>query len=156
VHQLGRDLPRILEGLNAIGIGTRDQELVPATTLAAGVHADGEGHLTVYVPEVTGARIFANVAANGAVAVVLEYIPTHRTVQVKGTCLEMREAREDERETVERIQGAFFDDVMMIGAPSDVRRRLRWPCRAITIDVTEVYEQTPGPRAGLPFGAPPS
>jgi hypothetical protein len=156
VDALRRDLPRILESLSAIAVGTRDDGLVPACTLAAGAQASEDGRVTIYIPEAIGTAIFANVAANGAVAVVLEHIPTHRSVQVKGRCVEMRVAREDERDIVEKSQAAFFDVVELIGAPSAVRRRRRWPCRAITIEVTDVFEQTPGPRAGAPYENPPS
>jgi len=145
------DLARLIEGLSAIAIGSRDQELVPACTLAVGAQADDAGRLTVYVPDAIGAAIFRNVEANGRVAVVMEHIPTHRTVQVKGRCLEMRPAREDERPIVERSQAQFLEVVALIGAPAHAARRRRWPCRAITFSVDEVYEQTPGPRAGLPL-----
>ena len=148
---LRKDLPGILDGLHAIVVGTRDAGHVPAAALGAALVADEEGRVTVYLPEVAAARTIANAAEAGSIAVAAEFIPTHRTVQVKGKVLEIREAREDERALVERMQGEFFDDVALIGAPAHVRRRLRWPCRAITFQAEEVYEQTPGPRAGLPF-----
>jgi hypothetical protein len=144
----------MLEGLSAIVVASRDDDFVPACTLASAVHADGEGRATVYVPEVNGGPVFANVERSGAVAVVMEHIPTHRCVQIKGTCLEMRPAREDERPLIEAIQQAFFADVRVFGASSHVMRRNRWPCRAITFTVAEVFEQTPGPRAGLPVERP--
>jgi hypothetical protein len=148
---LGKDLPKILEGLHAIVIGTRDANRVPSAALGAALSAGEDGRVTVYVPEVAGAATVANAASEGVIAVAAEYIATHRTVQVKGNVLEIRDAREDERELVERMQNAFFDDVALIGAPAHVRRRRRWPCHAITFQAREVYEQTPGPRAGLPF-----
>lgn len=152
MERLLRDLPHILEGLSAIVVGTRDDALVPACVLGAGVAADPSGRVTIFVPEVTGGETFANVARNGRVSVTLEHIPTHRTVQIKGRCLEMRPAVEAERPIVDRIQEAFLADVEAIGAPGDARRRRRWPCRAITFEVAEIYEQTPGPHAGFPFG----
>ena len=153
---LRKDLPRILEGLHTIIVGTRDENLIPACTLAAALAADEEGRVTVYVSEASGQAIAANVRANGAVAVVAEYIATHRTVQVKGTCVEIRAAREDERAFIEGNQERFFEDVALIGAPAHVRRRRRWPCHAITFQAAEIFEQTPGPRAGLPFEPSPS
>jgi len=154
VERIRGELPRILEGLSAIAVGTRDAALGPACVQAVGVTADASGRVTVFIPEATGERTFANLAANGAVAVVMEKILTHRTVQVKGRCVGLRPASEDEREIVERCMGAFFDDVVSAGAPRRVlTRKNRWPCRAVTLEVAEVYEQTPGPRAGLPLSA---
>ena len=154
MERIRGELPRILEGLTAIAVGTRDAALRPACVQAVGLTAEPTGRLTVFVPEATGERTFVNLAANGAVAVVAEKILTHRTVQVKGRCVEMRPAREAEREIVERCMGAFFDDAVVAGAPRGIlQRKNRWPCRAVTLEVAEVYEQTPGPRAGEPFVA---
>jgi hypothetical protein len=152
VERIRGELPRLLDGLTAIVVGTRDADLVPACVQAVGFAADGSGRVTVYVPEVAGEACLANIEANGAVAVVMEKVMTHRTVQVKGRCVETRPARPDEREIVERCMASFTDDVALAGAPRRILlKKNRWPCRAVTIDVTEVFEQTPGPRAGLPF-----
>jgi hypothetical protein len=152
VERIRGELPRIVEGLTAIAVGTRDSSLVPACVQAVGLAADAAGRVTVYVPEATGQACFANIEANGAVAVAMEKILTHRTVQVKGRCLEMRPARPDERAIVERCMNSFIDDVVTAGGPRPILlTKNRWPCRAVTLDVTEVFDQTPGPRAGLPF-----
>ena len=120
MNSLTKELPRLLDGLSAIVVGTRNAELVPACILAVGIAADEEGHATVFIPEATGGAVFDNVEANGQIAVVLEHIPTHRTLQLKGTSIEVRPAREDERGVVEKSQAAFFQDVGVIGAPAHV------------------------------------
>ncbi len=140
-------------GLTAIVVGTRNASLAPACAMGVGVVADKSGSLTVYVPEATGRETFENISTNGLVAVVMEHVPTHRTVQVKGRCQSMRPATEPEREIVDRSHEGFFRDVAFVGAPARIRRQNRWPCRAITIEVTEIFDQTPGPRAGLPLVA---
>ena len=152
MERIRGELPRLLDGLTAVVVGTRDAALVPACVQAVGLAADASGRVTVYIPEATGEACFANIEANGAVAVAMEKVLTHRTVQVKGRCIEMRPAGPDEREVVERCMSSFFDDVAMAGAPRPIlMKKNRWPCRAVTLDVTEIFEQTPGPRAGLPF-----
>ncbi len=152
MERIRRDLPRILEGLTAIVVGTRDAQLVPSAALAAGIEADTEGRATVFVLDgEAGARTLANVEATGWLAVTMEQIGTHRTVQLKGRCLGIRPAEESERPIVDRCQEAFLSEVELIGAPPAARRRRRWPCKAVTIEVLEVFEQTPGPRAGFPF-----
>ncbi len=155
---IARDLPRLLEGHDAIGVGSRDASLRPACAMAAGVSFPGDaGRVTVFVPEATGAETFANLEANGRIAVVFEQILTHRAVQVKGRVTELRPAEEAERPLVERSMASFFAQVEAVGgSPPVVRRKRRWPCRAVTFEVEEVFEQTPGPRAGNPLvpGAP--
>lgn len=146
------NLPRILEGHDAVVVGTRDAALRPACATASGVAFPGGGRVTVYVAEAAGAETLANLEANGAIAVVFEEILSHHTVQVKGRVLEIRPAAESERALVEKSIEGFFRQVEAVGAsPGVVRKRRRWPCRAITFEVADVFEQTPGPKAGTPF-----
>ena len=146
------ELPRILARHDAIAVGTRDEAMRPACALAVGVAFPAAGRVTVFVAEAAGERTLADLEANGAIAVVFEEILTHHTVQLKGHVDEIRPAREDERALVERSIGGFFAQVEAVGgAPGIVRRRRRWPCRAVTFTVADVFEQTPGPKAGTPF-----
>lgn len=143
------ELPRLLEGLSVIAVGTCDAALAPSCVHAVGIAFGAAGRMTVYVPEAPGAEALANIATNGAVAVVFEKPMTHRTVQVKGRCVAMRPAGEADRAAVEGWADRFAADVIAVGAPIPYARRLRrWPCRAVTLEVTDVFEQSPGPHAG--------
>lgn len=153
------DLGALVERLVAVHVGTRDAGLVPDEVMAAAALFDAEQRrLTVYLPVATSATSLANLRENGAIAVVLSQPLTHRTVQLKGRVEEIRPAREEERESVERHAAGFDAEVEAIGLPpAVVKRRTRWPCHAVTFVVAEAYEQTPGPRAGEPIeggGAP--
>jgi len=143
------ELPRVLEGLSVISVGTRDAALAPSTVHAVGVDFEGPGRMTVYVPEDAGTETLRNIGENGAVAVVFEKPMTHRTVQVKGRCVAMRAADDGDRAAVDGWAERFAGDVIAVGAPIPYARRLRrWPCRAVTLEVTDVFEQSPGPHAG--------
>jgi hypothetical protein len=157
VDRITRDLPRILERHDAIAVGTSDAELRPASTMAVGVAFDCEKkRVTVFVPEATSEDVLRNLRASGEVAAVFEEISTHHTVQLKGRVVELRPAADAERATVERCIEGFFTQVETVGALSSMVRRKRiWPCHAITFEVRDVFEQTPGPKAGQPLVAPP-
>lgn len=147
-------LPRILAGHDAIAVGTRDAALRPSCSLAVGVAFPGDGRVTVFVPEATGEKTLRDLEANGMIAVVFEEIATHHTIQVKGRVTEIRPAADGERTLVERSVAGFFAQVEAHGGlPSVVRKRRRWPCRAVTFAVSDVFEQTPGPKAGTPLDA---
>ena len=155
MERIRGELPRILEGLSVIAVGTRNADFVPSCVHAAGIAFDASGRMTVFVPEASGAESLANISSNGAIAVVFEKPMTHRTVQVKGRCVEMRAADEADRAAVEGWADRFAEDVIAVGAPIPHARRLRrWPCRAVTLEVTDVFEQSPGPHAGerMPAG----
>jgi hypothetical protein len=158
VDRLTRDLPRILERHDAIAVGTRDADLRPAVTMAVGVTFDCERkRVTVFVPEATSGDVLRNFEANGEVAAVFEEVLTHHAVQLKGKVVEMRPAADAERAAVERCAEGFFTQVEAVGAPSSMVRRKRiWPCHAITFEVRDVFEQTPGPKAGQPLVEPPA
>ncbi len=143
------DLPRILEGLTVIAVGTRGADRAPSCVHAVGITFDGPTTITVFVPARAGAESLARIEENGAIAVVFEKPMTHRTVQVKGRCVAMRPAGERDRPAVEGWADLFAADVIAVGAPIPYARRIRrWPCRAVTLEVTDVFEQSPGPHAG--------
>lgn len=135
-------------------VATRDRGLVPEAVFAAAAVAEPGGRLRVYVPEATGAKTFSNLEETGVVSVLLERPLTHRSAQFKGRFLAIRPARESERPLVEWGITRFFEEVESYGIPpGTVRRANRWPCRVIGVAVESVFDQTPGPRAGMPYGA---
>ncbi len=149
VERIGENLPRVLEGLSVIAVGTRDADFRPSCVYAVGIAFGEQGLLTVYVPEIAGAEALRNIGENGAVAAVFEKPMTHKTVQVKGRCVAMRPAGEGDRAAVDGWAERFAEDVIAVGVSIPQARRIRrWPCRAVTLAVTDVFEQSPGPHAG--------
>lgn len=136
-------------------VGTRDQELVPECVRAVGsvVALDGL-RLTVFLPARSAARSVANLRANGEIAVTFSEVPTHRTRQVKGRAVFVRDATEAESAIMERYIAAFGAELDIVGMPPSVSRRLAYlPAHAVEIEVREVFDQTPGPGAGARLAA---
>lgn len=149
------NLGPLLEGLTAVHVATRDAALVPDELMATAALLSADGRsLTVYLPDATSETSLANLRENGAIAVVLSQPLTHRTVQLKGRVTTIRRADEGERVAAESFAAGFDAAVEAFGLPPAIlRRRTKWPCHAVTFDVDEAYEQTPGPRAGEPLQA---
>lgn len=146
----------IQSGVSTI-VGTRDADLTPECMRAVGarVHADRR-HLTVFLPAATAARSMANLRDNAEIAVSFSEVPKHRTRQVKGRAVKLREATEAERADIERYVEAFSAEIALVGLPPAVARRVAcFPAHAVEVEVSEVFDQTPGPGAGarLPGGA---
>ena len=143
------------EGLS-IHIGTRDAALHPEGGRAAAVTVSADGRqLVVYVPEAAFSRIRPNIEANAYAAIGFGRPVDDRACQVKGNVLSVRPATEDERAVVTLQWDGFMRQLEMIGIP----RRLAanwsmWPAVALTMKVTAVFEQTPGPQAGTPIESP--
>lgn len=156
--KLSAELARFIEAGVAIQVGTRDTCLFPEAVRGIGARVEhGRSEVTAFVPEATGARTFANVLENGRVALCFSRIEDHRTIQLKGRCVELRPALESERELVDRYRRAFAEALAAVGLPLRLTFRIaHWPCRALRMTVESSFVQTPGPGAGEPLTLDPS
>jgi hypothetical protein len=139
----------VQEGVG-IYIGTRNAALEPngARALAARLEGAG-GHLVIYIADVAASRILPDLQSNGHAAVTFGRPVDERAIQVKGTFVGARPAREDERSILDAQWDSFSRSLEMIGVPRAARSAWpRWPATAITLTPTAVFEQTPGPAAG--------
>ena len=154
---LPAELVDFVESGVSVLIGTRDANLRPEAQRAVGCVVSADRRvLAVLVPEGTGARTLANLAAGSPVAVTFSRIVDHRTVQVKGACNGVRKASAAEVETARRWVSGFTEALYFIGMSRATARRLRIePLWVVEVVVGELFEQTPGPSAGEKLGARP-
>lgn len=140
------------EGLS-LHIGTRDSHLHPEGARAAALKVDADGrHLTVYVPEAAMVRLRPHLDDNGLAAISIGRPQDDRACQVKGTVVDVRAAREDERALVAEQWDGFMRQLELIGIPRELAGGwAMWPASAVRIRITAVFEQTPGPQAGQAF-----
>lgn len=135
-------------------IATRDADLRPDAVRGVGVRVwpDRCG-LTVFMPVVTSGRAASNLRDNGQLAVTLSAPIDHRTVQIKGTVREVRDAHPDERSFVENYRRLFTDALLRVGMAAELTSRLTcWPAIAAELQIAEAFQQTPGPDAGTRLG----
>jgi hypothetical protein len=136
----------------AATVGTRGADLRPAITRAWGprVSADGRSlELCVIAPP--GSQTRANLEENGAIAVGFSPPTIARALQVKGVVVSVREPEREDLERAERHFGAFTAEVEQFGISGRVARRVFGPPSeflAVMLSIDEVFDQTPGPRAG--------
>ncbi len=147
---LSDELARFLESGLSIVVGVRNAALRPdgATACAVRVH-DDRVHLTVFMYTANASRLASSLADCPQVALALDLPTTHRACQVKGTVVETRPALEAERPEVERQLDAFCRDLEELGIPRVMFAGWKtWPCTALVVRATELFEQTPGPGTG--------
>jgi len=139
-----------LETGTSIFVGTIGADMSPLCCRAIAVQADERlASATVYVPMATSRGTLCNLAATRRVAVVVTKPIEHISVQLKGTSRTARLARDDEETFVRSRLDGLADVLDRIGVPRQITRSFaHWPAFAIEIDVDDVFEQTPGPRAG--------
>ena len=143
----------VLTGPSYVQIGTRDENLRPAHTVAVGamVHEDRQT-VTVLIPTARVGRILPNLQSNGRVALGVAQA-SHEAYQLKGTYLATRPTDAQDRARQEAYRKMLYADALRAGFPEEIARPLTLgfaytPSIAITFRAEEVYLQTPGPGAG--------
>ncbi len=134
-------------------MATRDGEMQAdgAVACAARVHADRE-RMTVFLYEQAALEMLQNLKSHLEIALDFDKPTTHRACQAKGLFLSSRPARPAERALVERQVDGFAGELEAIGIPREMTVGWKmWPCTAIEMRVTQLFEQTPGPGTGEPL-----
>lgn len=143
----------VLHGPAFMQIGTRDDELRPAHTFAAGavVHDDRQT-VTVFIPTARSGRVLRDLTGNGRIALGVS-LASHEAYQLKGTYVSSRPTNDAERARQEAYRAALLASALEAGYPEAIARPMTQgiaytPGVAITFRAEEVFLQTPGPGAG--------
>jgi hypothetical protein len=153
--RLSEELAEFVEGGLSMLVGTRDATLRPQVDRAVGafVCPDRET-LTVYLNKVLAAKAIANLHDNGRVALTLSRPYDHRSLQIKGQLVSLRDGTEEDRIKQERWLAGFVEHLYIVGLPRSVIRNLKvFPSVAVTMGIEDIFVQTPGPGAGRRFEA---
>jgi hypothetical protein len=148
---LDKTLTEFLEYGLAIHLGTRNEALRPNGCRVTAVRVEDQGrHLVAFLPKVATALVLADLRSNGQAAVSFARPTDDRAVQVKGEFVSERDADPSEESFVLGQWQALLRELDAIGlaALTSTSTWLMWPCVAVTIRVTAVFSQTPGPEAG--------
>ena len=137
------------EGIG-IQLGTRNAELEPDGVRVVAVTVEDDGiHLVAHVPAVSVSHVLPDLETNGFAALVFARPPDERSCQVKGTFAGARPSTDDERAVVQAQWDRWLDRLATIGLPRPAFEHwTTWPCVAIRVRVTAIFNQTPGPGAG--------
>ena len=147
---LNARLHRCLEAGLSILVGVADAHGVPTCCRGYALRSTDELEtVTVYVPVATSHETIQALATTGRLAIGATWPADHSATQLKGVVTDTRIAREDEAAFV-RDQIRVWSDVLAeFGVPKRLSSRATyWPAFAVTMRVEEIYEQTPGPKAG--------
>ncbi|HYK00509.1 MAG TPA: hypothetical protein VE974_02050 [Thermoanaerobaculia bacterium] len=134
----------------SIIVGTVDAEGIPTCCRAIALSTkDNFDTITVYLPAATAQETVANVATTRRVAVSATRPLTHESVQIKGVTRGVRLAPPSDENFVRTRLHDFAEVLEAIGLPMRVTNSMsHWPAFAIDISVEQVFDQTPGPKAG--------
>jgi hypothetical protein len=132
-----------------IHLGTRNANLEPNGARAIAIRVENAGRLVVFMSEIAARRVIPDLEDNGHAAVVCGRPVDERACQVKGRFLSVRPATEGDRVYARAQWDAFLDGLEYIGIPrTSAATWSNVADVAIALEVTAVFEQTPGPDAG--------
>jgi hypothetical protein len=143
-------LQKCVEPGVSVIVGSVDAAGNPACCRAVGLRTTNDlATVTVFVPMATSHETIANVAATRRLAVVTTHPISHCATQLKGTVETTRPAREDEEAFIDQHFSSFGGVLNAIGYPPRLTKSVvQWPAFALEMRVEEIYEQSPGPKAG--------
>jgi hypothetical protein len=134
-------------------VASRDEDMRPQIARGWAPELNEEaGIATVCVGAARDSTMGSNLLSNGAIALTMSHPANYRGIQAKGR---VRAVSEPTAEQIERVQAhvaSFAALVEPLGLSEEQLRRLLVPdLMAVTFAVNELYDQTPGPKAGAPL-----
>jgi hypothetical protein len=142
---LDEEIVRFLHGGCALIVCTLDSDGDPYASRAWGCTVLGaEGGVRVRL------LVTPDVLAKGRIAITATDVPTLRSLQLKGHVADVEPMTEGDAMKSEQYIDDFYTDIASTDRiPRDLLERVRpREFLACTVIVDELYDQTPGPRAG--------
>ena len=147
------EVVRILEGPTFPHGGTRDAELVPHHHIGCGVRVTPDRtEVEVLLANLPNSRFATDIADNGRLTLTCSHPASHTTYQLKGAVSEIREPTDEEREFQRAWTEQLLGHMRQVQLPEHLVARAAGlsaaPVRYLRLRVEQIFDQTPGPRAG--------
>jgi hypothetical protein len=144
------DIVEFMRGSVVSFLGTTDDRGTPDVTRATGIASAGAGRLRLLISAVAPVA-WSNLARGGRVSVLVTDITNYRSIQWRGRAIEAGDqVTPGDLALADHATSAFADACPLVGVDPTMAWRL-WPVefRPVVVDVDEMFDQTPGPAAGL-------
>ncbi|HCT40940.1 MAG TPA: hypothetical protein DF427_07175 [Moraxellaceae bacterium] len=151
------DDARFMQGGVSISVASRDRRFVPSLARSAGCRLSADRQqVTVLVLRSQARQLLQDITDTGAIAVVFSEPSTHRTIQLKGLDASVHEALPADTSVADEHRAAFASDIVPLGYVRELAYAIHGftldDMQAITFTPTDIFQQTPGPGAGVRMG----
>jgi hypothetical protein len=145
-----RDVAQFLSLGVSLVAATRDERWAVELTRCAAARLQPDGRVFFAVPIPEGERTLANIERTGVIALSAALPTNYSTLQLKGSD-GARVAWPEQARVSQEHRTRFIESLVAIGWPSDYAAAF-WSSEfeAVAFTPDEVFDQTPGPGAGLP------
>lgn len=142
-----------LAGRRSIIVASRDAANRPSLMRAVGFRLSPDRcEISVLLARSQSLQLLADLGAHGTIAVVFSEPSTHRTLQLKGCDARIEPASAADLAVMAPYAGNFADELLSVGVEPRLARALiaADPEDVVAVRFTpaEIYDQTPGPKAG--------
>lgn len=143
-----------LAGPVAINAGSHDAARLPSITRAFGCKVSPDRReVVVFMSTHHSRTILRDLTAGAPIAVVFSRPKTHETLQLKGLRARIQPLAPGDREIMLASGAAFSAEIMALGYPEAFSLAIMAPAADEAVGVaftpSAVFEQTPGPKAGM-------
>jgi hypothetical protein len=151
---LTRDQAAFLAGPVGISVASHDESLRPSLSRACGCKVSSDcRRVFIYVVKAHAQALLSDIGAGRPVAAVFSRPRTHETLQLKGPAGRVRPLTQADRTVLQASCAAFVGEIAALGFSEAFIDAYLTSCRGeaacIAFTPTAIFDQTPGPRAGM-------
>ena len=144
----------------SIIVASRDATGRPHLMRALAIRLGADrARVTVLMTRATSRPVLDDIAASGAIAVVVSEPGTHATAQLKGDDAVIEPIASGDLALIEAHAERFADEIAMLGFSRPLAHAILdrgdGDLVAVSFTATQAFDQTPGPRAGRAIEATP-
>ena len=142
-----------LAGRRSIIVASRNAANRPSLMRAVGMRLSARrDEVSVLLARSQSTQLLADLAASGSVAVVFSEPSTHRTLQLKGVNARIEAPTEADLAVIAPYADNLAAELTSVGIEERLARAMiaidAADAVAVRFTPTEIYDQTPGPKAG--------
>ena len=138
------EMKSYISGINGMGIGTVDNNLMPEFQRVLGAVAIDDERIKILIDEPTAGKTFQNLSQNGKLSLIMVSMTNMESFQFKGQCSQWSQSTEEDMRIFDHYMKEFDILAQAFGfGPNMVYNYPHSSMSTLIVEVKEVYEQTP-------------
>jgi pyridoxine/pyridoxamine 5'-phosphate oxidase len=146
----------ILEHGPAVLVGAVGADGMPECSRAWGVKLVDDGRAIRFtLPNKGSERLLQHIEENPKLALAFTNMLLMESYQVKGTVVDVSAPTDDDVARAARHAELFAENAISVGVPESCHKVRHAPQAVVTLELQQLFVQTPGPGAGREVGGGP-